>query len=143
MSIAAVSSTPLVPLPTTATTAQVLANNAGFQQSLLQTNADAAQSATSSYNALPLTQVLGNDPNAAFQASLVDTSLTALSPTSSNDAFPTYLTDTYLGASSTPAPNPFGTTLAELALGSPAYSTPVVPNPFAQQGLGIHVSALQ
>jgi hypothetical protein len=135
MSIGAVASTPPTPLPAASTSTEVLANNAAFQQSLLQAPSSVAQ-----------TGVLGNDPNQAFQASLVDSTLSGLSSTSSpssNDGFQSYLTETYLGVSATPAPNPFGTTLAGLELGSLAYAAPAQPDPFAQLGIGINVSALQ
>jgi len=135
MSIGALGSTPPTPLLATATSTEVVANNAAFQQSLLKAPSSAAQTA-----------VLGNDPNQAFQASLVDTTLGGLSSTSSpssNDGFQSYLTATYLGVLATPAPNPFGTTLAGLELGSLAYAAPAQPNPFAQHGIGINVSALQ
>jgi hypothetical protein len=135
MSIGAVGLTQPTPLPATATSTEVLANNAAFQQSLLQAPSSAAQTA-----------VLGSDPNQAFEASLVDTTLGGLSSTSSpssNDGFQSYLTDTYLGVSATPTPNPFGTTLAALELGSLAYAAPAQPNPFAQEGIGINLSALR
>jgi hypothetical protein len=121
VSIAAVSPTPPVPLPTTATPVEVVANNAAFQQSLIPAAPAAGPSATSSFNTLPA-QGLGTTPNETFQA---------------------YLVDTFLGVTSTPVPNPFGTTLPGNELGLPAYDLPVYVNPFAQHGLGINVSSLQ
>jgi hypothetical protein len=109
VSIAAVTPTPPVPLPTTATPAEVVANNAAFQQSLIPAAPVAGPAA-------------GSTPDETFQA---------------------YLVDTFLGVSSTPAPNPFGTTLSGNELGLPAYDLPAYVNPFAQHGLGINVSALQ
>ncbi len=147
VSISAVSATPTPPvsLPTTATPAEVLANNATFQ-SQLQTYSDAEQAAPALYNTLPTTQVLGGNANDAFAASLTDTLLNPALSTfaDTNNTFPSYLVDTYLAVSSAPTPNPFGATLSGLALDTSGFAVlPASPNPFAQHGVGINVSVLQ
>ena len=122
---------PPVPLSVTATPAELLANNAAFQQSLLQASADATQTATPSYSSAfaPTSASSAIDP--------------PWSSASDSITFQPYLVDTFLSPTSSATPNPFGTTLPGLGLGSLAYAAPAQPNPFAQHGLGINVSALQ
>jgi hypothetical protein len=130
-SSAATTPAPPVPLPATATPTEVLANNAAFQQSLLQATSDTAQAASPSYSS-------------AFAPSSASSAIDPpWSSASDSITFQPYLVDTFLSPTSTAAPNPFGTTLPGLGLGSLAYAAPAQPNPFAQHGLGINVSALQ
>jgi hypothetical protein len=143
VSISAVSPAPPVPLPATATPADLSANDAAFQLSLVQTGAGTAVSATPDYNTLPAAQASAGTATDAFAPVPVNTAIDPpWSTLSDSITFATHLGDTGIGVSSASAPNPFGTTLPGLALGSLASAAPAQPNPLAQLGLGIHLSAL-
>jgi hypothetical protein len=143
VSISAVSATPPAPLPATATPAEVSANDAAFQLSLVQPGAGTAAPATPDYNTLPAAQPSTGTATDAFAPVPINTAIDPpWSTLSDSITFATHLADTGIGVSTESAPNPFGTTLPALALGSLASAAEAQPNPFAQIGLGVNLSAL-
>jgi hypothetical protein len=142
VSISAVSTTPPVPLPVTATPAAVLANEAAFQLSLVQTGATTAPVVTPNYNTLPAAQTPAAGTTDAFAYVATNTAIDPPWSTSSDGTtFSTYLDNTGIGVSSAPTPNPFGETLPGLELGALGSAASALYNPFAQLGIGVNVSA--
>jgi hypothetical protein len=142
VSISLVTPAPPAPLPVTATSTDVLANNAAFQLGLVQAGATTAP-VTSDYNTLPASAAPVVSTADAFANVPVNTAIDPPWSTASDGiTFSSYLNNTGIGISSAPAPNPFGTTLSGLSLDSVDYATPAYADPFAQIGLGVNLSVL-
>jgi hypothetical protein len=119
-----------------------LANNAAFQLGLVQTGTTLGPSATQNYNTLPAAAAPVAGTADAFANVPVNTAIDPPWSTASDGiTFSTYLTNTGIGVSSAPSPNPFGSTLPGLALDSLAYAAQAQSSPFAQLGIGVNVSA--